>query len=196
MVLLMKALGVGFVWSLLLSAFAQVQYMGAFSGSFQYDIASPEDIVYDVNTVPLDIYIRTTSGFRFGYDNYVTEIFYCLDEKGNVTIPFTETITGEGTHYNYKALTYLSALSDGDHNIIVYAVGKKYPFVVDSIDFAIGYSSETPEPTPTFTSEPLPTPPRGEGIQTIQLMDFIIGVVAGAVAIAFLVLLYYFTKRK
>ena len=183
----MKALGVGFIWSLLLSVLAQVQYMGSFSGSFQYNIASPEDIVYDVNTVPLDIYIRTTSGFRFG-DNYVTEIFYCLDRKRNVTVPFTETITGEGSHNNYRSLTYLTALSDGDHNIIVYAIGKNYPFVVDSIDFAIGYSSKTPEPTPTPTPTEEPQPSE---------QDLTTGaVLAVAVIVVFLGLLFYFIKRR
>jgi len=48
-------------------------------------------------------------------------------------------------------------------------------------------------PEPTSTTPP-PTPPRG--IQTREFEDFIIGVIAGAVAIAVLVLLYYLTKRK
>jgi oxalate decarboxylase/phosphoglucose isomerase-like protein (cupin superfamily) len=91
----MKALGVGVIWSLLLLALAQVQYVGLISGSFQYNIASPENTIYDVTTVPLNISIRTTNGFRFGYHNYVNEIFYCLNGKGNVTVPFELTITGE-----------------------------------------------------------------------------------------------------
>ena len=184
----MKALGVVFIWSLLLSALAQVQYVGSFSGSFQYNIASPEESVYNDNTVPLDIYIRTTSGFRFGYDNYVTKIFYCLDGKGNVTVPFQETITGEGTHCNYRASTYMTSLSDGDHNVIVYAVGKKYPFVVDSIDFAVGYSSKTPEPT--LTPKPSEVPQQtDEDIRTDAVF-----VVASIVV--FLCLLFYFIKRR
>lgn len=184
----MKALGVGIIWSLLLSALAQFQYMGAFSGSFQYSIASPEETIYTVNRVPLNISIRTTSGFRFGYDNYVTKIFYCLDGKGNVTVPFEETITGEGSHYNYKALTYLSALSDGDHNIIVYAVGKKYPFVVDSIDFAIGYSSKTSEPT--LAPTPAEEPQQPEQDMTAGAIFTVVSIVV------FLALLFYFIKRR
>ena len=43
---------------------------------------------------------------------------------------------------------------------------------------------------------PPPTPPRGEGVQEKQLMDTLIALIAGTVAIAFLVLLYYLTKRK
>ena len=208
----MEGLGVGFILSLLLSALAQVQYASSFSGSFLYNIASPENTVYDVNTVPLDIYIRTTNGFRFGYDNYVTEIFYCLDGKENVTVPFEETITGEGTHYNYRVSTYLSSLSDGDHNVIVYGVGKKYPFVLDSIDFAIVYSSKTPEPTPTPTPaptsaptpSPVPTPepsvtPYGEAdVQNTSQYLASGGMVAVTVAVIAvgLGLLVYKIKRK
>jgi hypothetical protein len=180
------ALGVGIIWGLLFLAFVQVQYIGSVSGSFQYNIASPENIIYAVNTVPLDIYIRTTIGFRSGYDDYVSEIFYCLNGKGNVSVPFELTITGEGSHYNYRALTYLSALSDGDHNVIVYAVGKKYPFVVDSINFAIGYSSITPEPKLTPTPEPV----------TFPTSLVIASVIPATVVLVGIGLLVYRIKRK
>jgi len=56
-----------------------------------------------------------------------------------------------------------------------------------------------PTPTPTFSPEPTPTTPPPtppKGIQTRQFEDFIIGAIAGTIAIAVLVLLYYFTKRK
>ena len=148
----MKALAVVFISSLFLSALAQAQYSGSFFSSFQYDIASPEETVYNVNTVPLNISIRTTNGFRFGYDNYVAEIFYCLDGEGNVTVPFTEIITGGGWHCNYRALTDLTSLADGDHNVVIYAVGQSYPFVLDSIDFAVGYSLKTTETLSTYFS--------------------------------------------
>jgi len=61
----------------------------------------------------------------------------------------------------------------------------------------------TPEPTPTLeptsspeptSTTPPPTPPRE--IPTRQFEDFIIGGIAGAVAIAVLILLYCLTKRK
>ena len=148
----MKALGVVFIWSLLLSALAQIQYAGSFFSSFQYDIASPKETVYNVHTVPLNISIRTTNGYRFGYNNYVTKIFYCLDGKKNVTVPFTETITGGGWHCNYRAFADLTALSNGDHNVIIYAVGQSYPFVLDSVDFAVEYSLKTTETQSTYFS--------------------------------------------
>ena len=103
------------------------------SGSLQYNITSPENTIYSVNEVPLNISIRTTNGFRFGYSNYVNEIFYCLVGKANVTVPFVVSKTGNEDiqHYNYRALTVLSGLSDGDHNVIIYALGSHYSFVVD-----------------------------------------------------------------
>jgi len=103
-----------------------------------------------VHTVPLNISIRTTNGLRFGYNNYVTKIFYCLDGEKNVTVHFTETITSGGAHHYYRALTDLSSLRDGDHNVIIYAAGQTYPFVVDSVDFAVGYSLKTPEAGSTY----------------------------------------------
>ena len=172
-----KALGVPFIWSLLLSAFAQVQYVSSFSGSFQYEIASPEETIYSVNRIPLNISIRTTNGFRFGYDNYVTKIFYCLDGKRNVTVSFTETITGQGTHHNYKALAYLNSLSDGDHNVKIYAVGKSSPFIVDSVDFAVGYSFKTSETQSDF----FPT---------------LLGIALLSIFVGFAVFLFYQRKHK
>ncbi len=119
------------------------------TASLQHTITSPKNTIYNENQVPLNITIRTTNGFRFGYSNFVNKIFYCLDEQANVTIPFTVSQTGDQDtqHYNYKALTTLTGLSDGDHNVIVYAVGT-YPFTIESIDFAIEYSLKTPSPTP------------------------------------------------
>jgi hypothetical protein len=151
----MKTLGLVFIYSLLLSALAQVEYKSYLSGSFQYDIASPEETVYNVHTVPLNISIRTTNGLRFGYNNYVTEIFYCLDGKKNVSVHFTETVTSGGAHHYYRALTDLSSLADGDHNIAIYAIGKSYPFVLDSIDFANRYSLKTTVTQSTYFSTAL-----------------------------------------
>lgn len=124
--------------------------------SLQHNITSPKNTIYNENEVPLNISIRTTNGFRFGYSNYVNEIFYCLDGKINVTVPFDVSQTGDQDtqHYNYKALTLLTGLSDGDHNLIVYAANT-YPFTIESIDFAISYSLKIAEPTLT----PTPLPP-------------------------------------
>lgn len=138
------------------SGLIEFQLIGSFSGSLQYSITSPENTIYNVNVVSLNVSIRTTNGFRFGYSNYVNEIFYSLDGNANVSIPFTYTITGsEGIqHYNYRASTVLTDLSDGDHNIKVYAA-YSYPFALEAIDFAIKYSLKTSEPTLTFS---YPTP--------------------------------------
>jgi len=127
------------------------------TASLQHSITSPKNTIYNENEVPLNISIRTTNGFRFGYSNFVNKIFYCLDGQANVTIPFTVSQTGDQDiqHYNYRALTFLTGLSNGDHNVIVYAANT-YPFSIESIDFAIGYSLKTPSPTPTPTPTPLP----------------------------------------
>ena len=58
------------------------------TASLQHSITSPKNTIYNENEVPLNISIRTTNGFRFGYSNFVNEIFYCLDGKTNVTVPF------------------------------------------------------------------------------------------------------------
>ena len=141
----MKVAVAGFICTLLLTL-ATVQYVGLVFGSFQYGITSPENIIYDVNEVPLNISIRTTNGPRMGYENYVNKIFYCLDGKANVTIPFDVSQTGDESiqHYNYRAFMVLSGLSDGDHTVKIYALGSRYPFVVDSLDFAIRYSLNSP----------------------------------------------------
>ncbi len=72
------------------------------SASFQYNIASPENTVYPVNEVPLNITIRTTNGFRFGYSNYVNKIFYCLDGQSKVTVPFIVSQTGDQNIQHHK----------------------------------------------------------------------------------------------
>jgi len=129
------------------------------TASLQHTITSPKNTIYNENQVPLNISIRTTNGFRLGYSNYVNEIFYCLDGQANVTVPFVVSQTGDQDiqHYNYKALTFLTGLSNGDHNVTVYATNT-YPFTIESIDFAIGYTLKTPSPTPTPSTSPTPTP--------------------------------------
>jgi hypothetical protein len=57
-------------------------------------------------------------------------------------------------------------------------------------------TTPTPEPTPTPTEETTPLPTINTGPSTYYFDDFLIGGIAGAVAIAVLVLLYYLTKRK
>jgi len=54
----------------------------------------------------------------------------------------------------------------------------------------------TPEPTPTPSEETTPLPTINTGPSSYYFDDFLIGGIAGAVAIAVLVLLFYFTKRK
>jgi hypothetical protein len=60
--------------------------------------------------------------------------------------------------------------------------------------------SSTPSPEPTLTPEPTPEqtplPTINTGPAPYYYDDFLIGGIAGSVAIAALVLLYYFTKRK
>jgi len=154
----MKTTVTGFIRALILTSLIGVHLISLVSASFQYNIISPENTVYPVNEVPLNISIRTTNGFRFGYSNYVNKIFYCLDGQTNVTIPFTVSQTGDQDiqHYNYKALTFLTGLSEGDHSVIVYAVGNIFPFVVDTLDFAVGFSAKTPNPNPSSTPTLLP----------------------------------------
>jgi len=152
----MKTTVTGFIWILLLTSVVGVNLVSLVSASFQYSITSPENTVYPANQVPLNITIRTTNGERFGYSNFVNKIFYCLDGKTNVTLPFTVSQTGDQgiQHYNYRASTLLKGLSDGDHSVKVYAIGSSnYPFVVDTLDFAVGYSSKTTEPNPIPETE-------------------------------------------
>ena len=181
----MKVAVAGFICTLLLTL-TTVQYVGLVFGSFQYGITSPENIIYDVNEVPLSISIRTTNGPRMGYENYVNEIFYCLDGEANVTVPFVVSKTGDESiqHYNYRAFTVLSGLSDGDHTVKIYALGSHYPFVVDSLDFAIRYSLNSPPGLPT-TSEP-------------QQTEFPTTLVLGSVAIIgiLVVVALFVLKRK
>jgi hypothetical protein len=177
-----------------ISALIGIQLISSFSGSLQYSIKSPENTIYDINEVPIDISIRTTNGFRFGYSNYVNEIFYSLDGKANVTILFTYTITGneEIEHYNYRASTVLKDLSEGDHNIKVYAADS-YPFTLESIDFAIGYSLKTPEPTPS-PSYPTPTPTSQP--PPIRFSDPTTIILGTIVILAIVGILAYFKKYK
>ena len=62
----------------------------------------------------------------------------------------------------------------------------------------MGESQTSPEPTPTPTpsEEATPLPTINTGPSHYYFDDFLIGGIAGAVAIAVLVLLYYLTKRK
>jgi len=157
------------------------------TASLQHTITSPKNTIYNKNQVPLNISIRTTNGFRFGYSNYVNEIFYCLDEKANVTIPFTVSQTGDQDtqHYNYKALTFLTGLSDGDHNVIVYAANT-YPFTIESIDFVIGYTLKTPTPTPTPSIPPSPPkdgPPTSPSL-ILPLTGVITIIIVGSIILA------------
>ena len=134
----MKTAVTGFIWVLLLISLVGVHLVSFVSASFQYSITSPENTVYPVNEVPLNVTIRTTNGNRMGYSNFVNKIFYCLDGKTNVTLPFTVSQTGDQDiqHYNYRASTLLKGLSDGDHSVKVYAIG--------SSNYCLLYTSPSP----------------------------------------------------
>lgn len=143
-------------------------------------ILSPENKTYASNSILLNITAGAYPGIFF--------VGYCLDGG-----PFIQVAPEKWGAHTFSENVWLNELSMGSHYIIVEASAPETPnnIVTDSsqVYFTIAHNL-VPDPTPT----PPPTPPRG--IPTRQFEDFIIGFVAGTVAIAVLVLLYYLTKRR
>ena len=175
-------------------------------------------MTYDTEHILLNFTARTQWNMPPSYP-----YFYNLDgqdlqssvEIKNVQIVGTENITDD-TMIPYIETTLigqatLSGLSNGPHSIRVFyggylGNGTIYAKLESSVtaEFIINIEAELPSPSPSLepTLTPEPTPEQtplttiNTGPAPYYFDDFLIGGIAGAVAIAFLVLLFYFTKRK
>jgi len=183
-----------------------------------FSLQSPQDLMtYDAGTILLNFTAKTQWNMPPSYS-----YFYSLDEQDlqssveikNVQIVGKENITDD-TVKPYIETTLigqaaLSGLSNGPHSIRVFyggylGNGTIYAKLESSVtaEFIINTEAELPSPSPSLepTLTPQPTPEQTP-LPTINTgpsphyYDFLIGGIAGAVAIAALVLLYYFTKRK
>jgi len=155
-------------------------YTNCDSSFVTVSVISPENKTYDSNSILLNITAGAYPGIFF--------VGYCLDGG-----PFVQVAPEKWDAHTFSESVWLNELSKGSHYIIVEASAPETPnnVVTDASQVYFTITRDlVPEPTPS----PPPTPPRG--IQARQFEDFIIGGIAGTVAIVFLVLLYYFTRRK
>jgi hypothetical protein len=190
---------------------ASVESIGTSCYLFAEDVVEPQPITVEVQIYPAppegevfnDLVIIITSPLQGTVGNYPWGTGpwakrFSSDTDGKATVIFeVHTFGGYwfvelsfGGQYFANETIYYEPL-DAHRHVFVSSVETPTPSPTASPSPSPEPTS-TPEPTPT----PLPTPPRGEGMQAKQLMDFIIGGIASAVAIAVLVLLYYLTKRK
>ena len=155
-------------------------YTNCESSFVTVSIISPENKTYDSNSVLLNITAGAYPGIFF--------VGYCLDGG-----PFVQVAPEEWDAHTFGESVWLNELSRGSHFIVVEAGAPETSnnVVTDSTQVYFTITKDlVPEPTPS----PPSTPPRE--IPTRQFEDFIIGGIAGAVAIIILVLLYHFTRRK
>jgi hypothetical protein len=143
------------------------------------------------------------------------------DNVGETRVAVNDPIGSLTQQLEFNLSIKLEGLSEGNHHIDVAAYG----FVNDENDIAVGTiyhdtdipigtiyhdtinfmvteepsalpTTFPPSPTPTPTKETTPLPTINTGPSPYYFDDFIIGGIAGAVAIIILVLLYHFTRRK
>ena len=155
-------------------------YTNCDSSFVTVSVVSPENKTYDSNSILLNITVGAYPGIFF--------VGYFLDGG-----PLIQVAPEKWDAHTFSESVWLTELSKGSHYIIVEVGAPETPnnIVSDSSQVYFTITRDlVPEPTPT----PPPTPPRG--ILTREFEGFIIGGVAGTVAVAVLVLLYYFTKRK
>ena len=95
-------------------------------------VESPKETTYAVNEVSLTfravVYAYYQAWFNINYT--ITSVSYSIDGKANVTVPISTSKDGEGNKI-YSAETTLSGLSEGSHEVIVYAtaqMGKVYSY--------------------------------------------------------------------
>ena len=158
---------------------------------------------FTVNTVPVSFSITKPENWLIhgGYEaqQILKSVNYQLDGEYSDHILVNSTLESP-----FDCSLDLENMTDGVHSLKVFAYASgwviqlngfyEYEVPINSSSEIIYFTviRESSEPTTT----PPPTPPKGEGMLEKQLMDLIIGGIAGAVAIAVLVLLYYITKRK
>ena len=145
-------------------------------------VVSPENKTYDSNSILLNITAGAYPGIFF--------VGYCLDGG-----PFVQVAPEKWDAHTFSESVWLNELSKGSHYIIVEASAPGIPnnIITDSSKV---YFTVTKDLVLESTPTPPPTPPKGEGMQTKQLIDTIVVVIAGAVGIAGVVLLYYLVKRQ
>jgi hypothetical protein len=143
-------------------------------------LISPENKTYDTNSILLNITAGAYPGLFF--------VGYCLDGG-----PFVQVAPEKWDAHTFSESVWLNGLSKGSHYIIVEASTPETPnnIVTDSSQV---YFTITKDLVPEPTTTPLPT--INTGPSSYYFDDFIFGGIAGAVAIAVLVLLLYFIKRK
>jgi len=157
-------------------------YTNCDSSFVTVSILSPESKTYDTNSILLNINAGAYPGIFF--------VGYCLDGG-----PFVQVAPEKWDRHIFTESVWLNELSQGSHYIIVEASAPEAPnnVVMDSAQVYFTITKDfVPEPTPT----PPPTPLKEEGMLEKQLMDTLVVVIASAVGITGLVLLYYLGKRK
>ena len=114
-----------FISLLLFSAVAGTVFVQLATANFiqlNWSVESPESRTYSVKTIPLTIkfWVYTYYAKMFGIRTTVSEIFYSIDERANVTVPVAFSIDEENELEIYTAETVLSGLSDGYHTVVAY----------------------------------------------------------------------------
>ncbi len=113
-------------------------------------IISPENKVYNTSTIPLHFSLLDERLFN-EYD--VNEVTYNLDDKGNTTVrvlvPFPPQFPEELTWYP------LANLTDGQHNVVVYAQDD----IGNSFSAQVRFAVNTANPTATPSIMPSATTP-------------------------------------
>jgi hypothetical protein len=156
-------------------------YTNCDSSFVTVSVVSPENKTYDSNSILLNITAGAYPGIFF--------VGYCLDGG-----PFVQVAPEKWDTHIFGESVWLNELSKGSHYVIVEAGAPETSnnVVTDSTQVYFTVTKDlVPEPT---SSTPPPTPPRGE--QVLVFDNFLVWGIAGAVAVAVLILLIYLIKRK
>jgi len=150
--------------------------------------------VYTSTSIPLRITV-----LREDPTPEIVSITYRLDKNRNVTDTLTDLDKSLGfgllDYSQFWAETVLNNLAEGNHTLKVYSTDADGEHMYASVDFVIdtSYTSPDPKDSPSPSTEPTPTPPEGS---PYSIPAFVVGsVVAIAVGLGLLVLVY-FKKRK
>ncbi len=104
-------------------------------------LKSPENKVYNRSTVPLEFTIVDESVYQIKY--------HLDDQKENVTV---RVIEPDPTHFNEDLFKYnIGNLTNGRHNLVVYATDDLINTFSDSISFEVNAPLATHQESPTAT---------------------------------------------
>jgi hypothetical protein len=142
------------IFLFILVAIAQDDNLALANFTIPKEIASPTSTVYTTNQIPISVKVELSAGYRFAYSMTINEMYYSLDLNANVSLSMyiTETGTQKLKDATFRGYGSLSELTDGLHNLVIYAKGNFLPYVLGKVNFTVNTKNDFSAPYITIVS--------------------------------------------